>query len=64
MKKIDQKKKLSSEWFRELRNKICQELEKFEVTGKKFRKKKWNRDVKGTNKLWWRRNECFKRRNF
>ena len=40
MKKIDQKKKLSSEWFRELRNKICQELEKFEVTGKKFRKKK------------------------
>ena len=51
MKKIDQKKKLSSEWFRELRNKICKELEKFEVTGKKFRKKKWNRDVKGTNKL-------------
>ena len=30
MKKIDQKKKLSSEWFRELRNKICQELEKFD----------------------------------
>ena len=51
MKKIEQKKKLSSEWFRELRNKICKELEKFEVTGKKFRKKKWNRDVKGTNKL-------------
>ena len=51
MKKIDQKKKLSSEWFRELRDKICQELEKFEVTGKKFKKKKWNRDVKGTNKL-------------
>ena len=46
MKKIDQKKKLSSEWFRELRNKICEELEKFEVTGKKFRKKKMEQRCK------------------
>ena len=51
MKKIDDKKKISSEWFKELRNKICQELEKIEVSGKKFKKKKWNRDLKGTKSL-------------
>ena len=51
MKKIDVKKKISSEWFRELRDKICQELEKVEITGKKFKKKKWNRDIKGTKAL-------------
>ena len=39
MKKIDDKKKISSAWFKELRNKICQELEKFEISGKKFKKK-------------------------
>ena len=46
MKKIDQRKKLSSEWFRELRDKICKELEKLEVNGKKFKKKQWKRDIK------------------
>ena len=51
MKKIDLKKKLSSEWFRELRDNICKELEKFEITGKKFKKKKWKRDIKGSNTL-------------
>ena len=39
MKKIDDKKKISSEWFKELRDKICQELEKLEISGKKFKKK-------------------------
>ena len=39
MKKIDEKKKLSSQWFKELRDKICKELEKFEISGKKFKKK-------------------------
>ena len=51
MKKIDDKKKISSAWFKELRDKICQELEKFEISGKKFKKKKWNRDIKGSNNL-------------
>ena len=51
MKKIDEKKKLSSEWFQQLRDKICKELEKFEISGKKFKKKRWNRDEKGTNNL-------------
>ena len=33
-----------------MRNKICQELEKFEITGKKFKKKVEQR-YKGTNTL-------------
>ena len=32
MNKIDDKKKISSAWFKELRDKICQELEKFEIS--------------------------------
>ena len=61
MKKIeDKKKKICNEWFKELRNSICKELQSFENTKIKFKKTEWNRDKKGTEKIWRWRNECFK----
>ena len=48
-KKIDEKKKKCSNWFFELRDIICLELEKIEGS-KKFKRKKWKRDLKGTDK--------------
>ncbi len=55
MKKIDEKKKNSSSWFRTLRNQICYALEEIEMkhskTVSKFKKTKWTRDKSGTNKL-------------
>ena len=51
MKKIEDKKKICNEWFKELRNSICKELEAFENTKIKFKKTEWNRDKKGTEKF-------------
>ena len=52
MKKIDQKKKSATTWFKFLRDKICSELEIIEKNNSKqtlkFKKKKWLRDK--TNK--------------
>ncbi len=55
MKKIDEKKKKSSQWFKYLRNQICSELEKIEkmysLEEKKFKRTTWTRDKRGTDNL-------------
>ena len=55
MKNIDKNKKIASEWFKQLQNHICEELESIENKNKKsknlFSKKKWTRDKTGSNKL-------------
>lgn len=55
MKKIDERKKKSSNWFRELRDEICLSLEEIEKkhsnTSSKFNRTTWFRDKSGTNKL-------------
>ena len=40
MKKIEENKKLCSEWFELLRNRICQEIQGLEEGKSKFIKKK------------------------
>ena len=55
MKKIDKKKKISSDWFRKLQNSICQEIEvieeKYSKKKTKFQNKSWLRDNNGSNEL-------------
>lgn len=55
MKKIDKKKKISSDWFRKLQNSICQEIEvieeKYSKKKIKFQNKSWLRDNDGSNEL-------------
>ncbi|MEE2694913.1 MAG: oxygen-dependent coproporphyrinogen oxidase [Pseudomonadota bacterium] len=55
MKNIEEKKKISSAWFQELRNNICNQIEEIEElhskSKKKFLKKKWLRDKEGSKKL-------------
>jgi coproporphyrinogen III oxidase len=55
MKNIEEKKKISSDWFKELRNNICDQIEEIEEnhskSKKKFKKKKWLRDKNGSSKL-------------
>jgi len=55
MKKIEEKKRLSSDWFKSLRNEICNEIEKIENQNSnnnaKFKKTKWFRDKKGSKNL-------------
>ena len=43
MKNIENKKKVCSDWFKALRNQICQEIQGFEGNKTKFKKQKWNR---------------------
>ena len=55
MKNIDKNKKIAKEWFENLQNDICTELELIENKNKKsknlFSKKKWTRDRTGSNRL-------------
>ena len=51
MKKIEENKKLCSEWFELLRNRICQEIQGLEEGKSKFIKKKWLRDPNGSNRM-------------
>ena len=55
MKKIDKMKKISSDWFSELQNNICEEIEiiekKYSKQEIKFQKKSWVRDKSGSNQL-------------
>ena len=55
MKKIDEQKKKSSLWFKSLRNKICEELEKIEENHSskpsQFQRTSWTRDKNGSQKL-------------
>ncbi len=55
MKKINDKKKISSEWFKKLQNKICNQLELIEKdysnSKNKFKNKKWLRDKNGLKGL-------------
>ena len=55
MKKIEENKKIATNWFKSLRNKICSELEKIEKEennkSSKFMRKKWSRATSGVNSL-------------
>ena len=55
MKNIDKNKMIAKEWFEDLQNNICKEIELIENKNKKsknlFSKKKWTRDKTGSNKL-------------
>ena len=55
MKHIDKNKKIAKEWFENLQNHICSEIELIENKNTKsknlFSKKKWTRDKTGSNKL-------------
>ena len=55
MKNIDKNKKIAKEWFENLQNNICREIELIENKNTKsknlFSKKKWTRDKTGSNKL-------------
>ncbi len=51
MKKIEENKKLCSEWFELLRNRICKEIQGLEEGKSKFIKKKWLRDPNGSNRM-------------
>ncbi len=55
MKKIDERKKKSSNWFKKLRDDICLTLEEIEKkhsnTSARFNRINWFRDKSGTNKL-------------
>ncbi len=55
MKNIDQKKKIASQWFEKLQNKICNELELIEKVNanskNKFTKEIWLRDKNGSKDL-------------
>ena len=55
MKNISSKKKIASHWFKTLQDQICEELQNIETKhskrNNKFKKTKWYRDKKGTNKL-------------
>ena len=44
MKKIDEKKKFCDNWFKQLRDQICLELENFENGEKTFKKQRWYRN--------------------
>ena len=44
MKKIEEKKKICSKWFKTLRNSICKELEDIEKSDEKFKRKSWSRN--------------------
>ena len=51
MKKIEQKKMKCSKWFKSLRNTICREIETLEESKSKFKRKKWLRDPKGSERM-------------
>ena len=51
MKKIKQKKIKCSKWFKSLRNTICREIETLEESKSKFKRKKWLRDPKGSERM-------------
>ena len=44
MKKIEERKKICSKWFKNLRNSICKELEDIEKSDEKFKRKSWSRN--------------------
>ena len=46
MKKIDEKKKFCANWFKQLRDQICLELENFENSKKKIQKSKDGIEIK------------------
>ncbi len=51
---MDIRKNMASEWFKELRNAICQEFEKIEEengSSAKFQRKPWNRDGGGGGEM-------------
>ena len=55
MKNINDKKKISSKWFKKLQKGICDQLESLETnysdSSNKFKKKKWLRDKNGSKNL-------------
>ena len=51
---MDNRKNMASEWFKELRNAICEEFEKIEEengSNAKFKRKPWNRDGGGGGEI-------------
>ena len=51
MKNIENKKNLCSDWFKLLRNQICDEIQGFVEEKIKFKKQKWNRTSNKKNNL-------------
>tara|TARA_B100000287_G_scaffold435197_1_gene502361 strand:+ start:2315 stop:3163 length:849 start_codon:yes stop_codon:yes gene_type:complete len=51
MKKINEKKKFCTTWFKSLRDQICKELEELDDGKFKFKRTKWYREKKGNQDL-------------